>query len=45
MTTTAPAPPARPIIPRPLWERGDLFQEPAYASGLELLEDDDPEDE
>lgn len=45
MTTTAPAPPARPIVPRPLWERHQLFQEPALPDGLELLEDDDPEDE
>lgn len=34
---------ARPIVPRPLWERGALFQEPVYAPGLELLEDDDTE--
>ncbi|MCL8016935.1 hypothetical protein [Streptomyces sp. AS02] len=42
MTTTIPIPPApaRPIIPRPLWERDALFQEPVYAAGLELLEDD-----
>lgn len=47
MTTTIPAPPARPITPRPLWERRDLFQEPAYAEGFGPLddEDDDPEDE
>jgi hypothetical protein len=41
MTTTAPAPPARPIVPRPLWERRDLFQEPAYPEGLGPLEDED----
>lgn len=45
MTTTLPAPaPARPVVPRPLWERGALFQEPAFAAGLDLLEDDDEED-
>jgi hypothetical protein len=37
--------PARPIVPRPLWERHQLFQEPAYAEGLALLEDDDTEDD
>ncbi|MCX4885948.1 hypothetical protein [Streptomyces sp. NBC_00847] len=37
--------PARPIVPRPLWERDRLFQEPAYADGLVLLEDDDAEDD
>lgn len=47
-TTTPPAPaaaPARPIVPRPLWERHDLFQEPAYPEGLGLLEDDDQDDD
>lgn len=34
----------QPIRPRPLWERGDLFQEPVYAAGLELLEDEDADD-
>ncbi|MFD5848324.1 hypothetical protein [Streptomyces chartreusis] len=42
MTTTIPA---RPIVPRPLWERHALFQEPVYAPGLELLEDDEAEDD
>jgi hypothetical protein len=37
--------PARPIVPRPLWERDRLFQEPAYADGLVLIEDDDDESE
>lgn len=42
MTTTLPTPaPARPIVPRPLWERGDLFREPAYPDGFGPLEDDD----
>jgi hypothetical protein len=42
MTTTIPAPPpVRPVVPRPLWERGALFQEPAFAAGLDLLEDDE----
>ena len=45
MTTTAPqarpALPARPIVPRPLWERHDRFQEPAWPEGFELLEDDE----
>lgn len=45
MTTTIPAPPpARTVVPRPLWERGKLFQEPAFAPGLDLFEDDE-EDE
>lgn len=37
--------PAQPIVPRPLWERHQLFQEPAYADGLALLEDDEDDDE
>jgi len=42
MTVTIPAPaPARPIVPRPLWERRDLFQEPAYAEAFGPLEDED----
>ena len=51
-TTTLPAnrlpgalAPARPIVPRPLWERHDLFQEPRFAEGLALLEEDDTEDD
>jgi len=48
MTTTTPparpVAPARTITPRPLWERHQLFQEPAYADGLLLLEDDDQDD-
>jgi len=42
-TPTAPAP-ARPIVPRPLWERSDLFREPAYPEGSEPLEDEGEED-
>lgn len=45
MTTTAPqtraVPPARPIVPQPLWERHRMFQEPAWPEGFELLEDDE----
>ena len=37
-TPTAPAP-ARPIVPRPLWERHQLFQEPSWPEGYEALED------
>nr|WSZ21218.1 hypothetical protein OH837_49110 [Streptomyces canus] len=37
--------PARPIVPRPLWERHQLFQEPAYPAGFDLLEDDDQDDD
>jgi hypothetical protein len=46
MATTAPAPIplARPIAPRPLWERHQLFREPALPEGLELLEDQDEAD-
>lgn len=44
-TATAPIPPTQPIVPRPLWERHTLFQEPAYAPGLELLEDDSESDD
>ena len=46
-TPTAPAPsrPARPIVPLPLWERRDLFQEPAYAEGCGPLEGEDDEGE
>ncbi|WP_399559408.1 hypothetical protein [Streptomyces chartreusis] len=45
-TIQAPAP-ARPIVPRPLWEARHLFQEPVYAVGLKLLEDleDDERDD
>lgn len=45
MTTTTPSAPApaRPIVPRPLWERHQLFQEPAWPEGLALLEDDEDE--
>lgn len=47
MTTTLSAPPlpVRPIVPRPLWERRELFQEPAYAEGFGPLEDEDDEGE
>lgn len=51
-TTTLPATrlpgalaPARPIVPRPLWEAHRLFQEPRFAEGLALLEDDTDDDE
>ena len=47
-TTTPPAhatAPSRAITPRPLWERHQLFQEPAYPAGLLLLEDDDQDDD
>lgn len=40
-----PQPVRRPVTPRPLWERHALFQEPVYAAGLELLEDDSGEDD
>jgi hypothetical protein len=44
MTTTTPVPPARPIVPRPLWERHQLFQEPDIPDGVEPPEDDDEDD-
>lgn len=47
MTTTIPAPaapPVRPIVPRPLWEAHQLFQEPEFPEGLGLIEDDEDED-
>ena len=53
MTTTTPptarmavraAAPARPIVPRPLWERHQLFQEPQYPDGIGLAEDDEDGD-
>lgn len=37
--------PARPIVPRPLWEAHRLFQEPQFPDGLRLEEDDDDEGE
>lgn len=37
--------PSQPIVPRPLWERDALFQEPAYADGLELLGDDSDDED
>lgn len=37
--------PARPIVPRPLWERHALFQEPAYPDGFEPPEDDGDEED
>jgi hypothetical protein len=48
MTTTVTAPPApvRPIVPRPLWERHDLFREPDFPAGVGLSDEDgDLEDE
>jgi hypothetical protein len=50
MTTTTPPArprtqtPALPVRPRPLWERGQLFQEPAFAAELDLLEDEDDDE-
>ncbi|NUQ95832.1 MAG: hypothetical protein HOY79_04485 [Streptomyces sp.] len=51
-TTTLPAvrlnrptPPGRPILPRPLWERHQLFQEPVYPDGLGPLEDDEGDED
>lgn len=51
MTTTLPpkrppaaAAPARPIVPRPLWERHRLFIEPDLPQGADP-EDDDGDDE
>lgn len=42
----APAPaPSRPIVPRPLWERHDLFREPQYPDGQPYGNDDDLEDD
>lgn len=44
MTAPAPAktpPPApRPVTPRPLWERHQLFQEPTYQDGQPYGQDD-----
>ena len=37
--------PARPIVPKPLWERHDLFQEPQYPDGIGLAEDDQDDGE
>lgn len=37
--------PARPIVPRPLWEAHRLFQEPKFPDGLELEDDSDDEGE
>lgn len=37
--------PDLPIVPRPLWERDRLFQEPQYPEGLGLLEGEDDEDD
>lgn len=37
--------PARPIVPRPLWERHDLFQEPQFPDGLGPLEGEGEPDE
>lgn len=51
-TTTLPADrlpgvlaPARPIAPRPLWERHQLFREPQFPDGLELENEDDEQEE
>jgi len=43
-TPTLPArrkPTAPPLGPAPVWERDKLFQEPAYAEGLQLGDEDD----
>lgn len=51
-TTTLPpdrlpraAAPARPIVPRPLWEAHRLFQEPQYPDGIGLAEDEQDDGE
>jgi len=51
-TTTVPAdrlsglrPPARTIVPRPLWQRDQLFQEPQYPEALGLEDEDEGDDE
>lgn len=47
-TSTLPPhrlPSAGAPVPIPLWERGQLFREPAYAPGLELLEDESESDD
>ena len=51
-TTTLPAnrlpgalAPARPIVPRPLWEAHRLFQAPVFPEGLALAEDDEDDDD
>ncbi|MFD9249551.1 hypothetical protein [Streptomyces bottropensis] len=36
-----PAPP--PLGPAPVWERDQLFQEPAFAEGLQPFDEDDDE--
>jgi hypothetical protein len=38
-------PPAEAIHVRPLWERGDLFREPAYTDGQPYGSDDDLKDD
>lgn len=49
MTATAPAktptPAPRPVTPRPLWERHQLFQEPTYQDGQPYEGDDDSEED
>lgn len=52
MTTTVPVDrmpgalaPARPIVPRPLWEANLLFKEPQFPECLALTEDEDAEGE
>lgn len=51
-TTTVPAgplpgvrTPARPIVPRPLWQRDQLFQEPQFPEALDLEDEDDGDGE
>jgi hypothetical protein len=35
--------PAQPVRVQPLWEREQLFREPAWPEGTEPIEDDDGE--
>lgn len=47
-TTTLPPEylaPARPVVPRPPWESHQLFREPEFPEGLNLVEDDEDEGE
>lgn len=43
--TKTPPPAPRPVTPRPLWERHQLFQEPTYQDGQPYEADDDLEDD
>ncbi|WP_158102456.1 hypothetical protein [Streptomyces africanus] len=44
-TTVLTKTPPRPVTPRPLWERHQLFQEPTYQDGQPYTGDDQGEDE